>query len=183
MIKIGNQVETIDDAIKGIVIKISPEQITILTEDDFEMSFHPGELVVTGNSMAGTHVSFESVARAKNEKESSKPRKNVRIKPKERVQPAMEVDLHIHKLVNSTKQLSNYDMLTIQLDTAKRQLDFAIKKRIQRIVFIHGIGDGVLRAELEYLFKRYDNLKFYDADFQKYGRGATEVYIFQNKTP
>ena len=24
------------------------------------------------------------------------------------------------------------------------------------------------------------NLKFYDADYQKYGLGATEVYIFQN---
>jgi dsDNA-specific endonuclease/ATPase MutS2 len=95
----------------------------------------------------------------------------------------MEVDLHIHKLVKNSKNMSNYDMLTIQLDTAKRQLDFAIRKRIQRVVFIHGIGDGVLRTELEFLFKRYDNLKYYDANFQKYGRGATEVYIFQNKTP
>jgi len=50
-------------------------------------------------------------------------------------------------------------------------------------VFIHGIGEGVLKAELEYLFRRYGNLKYYDADYQKYGRGATEVYIFQSKTP
>ena len=63
---------------------------------------------------------------------------------------------------------------------AKRQMDFAISKRIQKVVFIHGVGEGVLRAELESLFGRYDNLKFYDADFQKYGRGATEVYFFQN---
>ena len=71
-------------------------------------------------------------------------------------------------------------MLTIQLDAAKRQLDFAISKRIQKVVFIHGVGEGVLRTELEFLFNRYDNVKFYDADYQKYGRGATEVYIFQN---
>ena len=74
-------------------------------------------------------------------------------------------------------------MLTIQIDTAKRQLDFAIRKKIQRIVFIHGVGDGVLRAEMEYLFRRYDNVKYYDADLQKYGRGATEVYIYQNIAP
>ncbi|HET8809171.1 MAG TPA: Smr/MutS family protein, partial [Flavobacteriaceae bacterium] len=102
------------------------------------------------------------------------------IRPKERNLPAMEVDLHIHQLVNSTKNLTNFDMLNLQLDTAKRQLDFAIKKRIQKVVFIHGVGEGVLRAELESLFRRYDNLKFYDADYQKYGLGATEVYIFQN---
>ena len=92
----------------------------------------------------------------------------------------MEVDLHIHQLTNSTKHMSNHDMLTLQLDTAKRQLDFAIRKRIQKVVFIHGVGEGVLKLELEYLFSRYDNVKFYDADYQKYGLGATEVYIYQN---
>ena len=92
----------------------------------------------------------------------------------------MEVDLHIHQLVQSTKGLTNYDMLTLQLETARRQLEFAINKRIQKVVFIHGVGEGVLRTELEYLFGRYENVKFYDANYQKYGVGATEVYILQN---
>lgn len=92
----------------------------------------------------------------------------------------MEVDLHIHQLVQSTKGLSNFDMLNLQLDTAKRQLDFAIRKRIQKVVFIHGVGEGVLKEELHYLFKKYDNIKFYDAEYQKYGLGATEIYIYQN---
>jgi dsDNA-specific endonuclease/ATPase MutS2 len=71
-------------------------------------------------------------------------------------------------------------MLTLQMDTAKRQLEFAIRKRIQKVVFIHGVGEGVLKTELEYLFGRYNNVKYYDADYQKYGLGATEVYIYQN---
>ena len=92
----------------------------------------------------------------------------------------MEVDLHIHQLVPSSKGMSNYDMLNIQMETAKRQLEFAIRKRIQKVVFIHGVGAGVLKEELNYLFKRYENVKYYDADYQKYGLGATEVYIYQN---
>ncbi len=92
----------------------------------------------------------------------------------------MEVDLHIGKLVRKSGGMSNYEILNIQMDTAKRQLNFAISKRIQKVVFIHGVGEGVLRAELESLFSRYENLKWYDADYQKYGLGATEVYIFQN---
>ena len=76
--------------------------------------------------------------------------------------------------------MANHDMLTLQLDTAKRQLEFAIRKRIQKVVFIHGVGEGVLKIELDYLFGRYGNVKFYDADYQKYGLGATEVYIYQN---
>jgi hypothetical protein len=55
-----------------------------------------------------------------------------------------------------------------------------MRKRIQKIVFIHGVGEGILKAELDFLLGRYDNLKFYDADYQKYGLGATEVYFFQN---
>ena len=117
------------------------------------------------------------------EKKSEPYKKVSRVKRKERTLPPMEVDLHIHQLVPKTKGMNNYDMLTVQIDTAKRQLEFAIKKRIQRVVFIHGIGAGVLKAELEYLFRQYGNLEYNDADYQKYGRGATEVYIFQNKQP
>ncbi|MFL1012109.1 Smr/MutS family protein [Flavisericum labens] len=92
----------------------------------------------------------------------------------------MEVDLHINQLVKSTRGMTNHDMLTLQLDTARHKLEFAIANRIQKVVFIHGVGEGVLKLELEYLFGRYGNVKFYDANYQKYGLGATEVYILQN---
>jgi hypothetical protein len=43
------------------------------------------------------------------------------------------------------------------------------------------VGEGVLKAELDFLLGRYDNLKFQDANYQKYGLGATEVYFIKNK--
>jgi dsDNA-specific endonuclease/ATPase MutS2 len=82
--------------------------------------------------------------------------------------------------MKNPKAIGKFEMLNLQLDTAKRQLDFAISKRIQKIVFIHGVGEGVLKEELGYMLRKYDNVKFYDADYQKYGLGATEVYVFQN---
>ena len=91
----------------------------------------------------------------------------------------MEVDLHIHQLTRSVKGMSNFEMLSIQLDTAKKRLEFAIKKRIPRVIFIHGVGEGVLKIELESLLSKYP-VDIYPASFQKYGFGATEVYIFQN---
>lgn len=181
--KKGDRVETIDDAICGVVKSAKNGVVQVLTEDDFELEFREEELVVVGAPISYQSMLPDDMTFVLAEKEEKKPKKTRRIKPKERTAPAMEVDLHIHKLVEHTKQLSNHDMLTIQIDTAKRQLDFAISKRIQRVVFIHGVGDGVLKAELEYLFRRYENLRYYDADFKKYARGATEVYIFQNKTP
>jgi len=181
MMKIGDKVSAVDDAVNGVVTEIDGDLITINTEDDFELQYSEKELVVIGGFALEKEINFFQISQAISEKEDNKPKKSQKVKSKERNLPPMEVDLHINQLIKNSKSMSNYDMVTLQLDTAKRQLDFAISKRIQKIVFIHGVGEGVLRAELEFLFKRYDALKFYDADFQKYGRGAVEVYIFQNK--
>lgn len=178
--KKGDKVSVLDDAISGVVTAVKGNTITIETNDGFELDFLKKELIVMDGSISRRELARMDVSSVISEKSTKKPGKTQRIKPKERTLPAMEVDLHIHHLVPKTRGMDNYDMLTIQIDTAKRQLDFAISKRIQKVVFIHGIGAGVLRMELEYLFNRYENVKFYDADYQKYGRGATEVYIFQN---
>ncbi|WP_339665145.1 Smr/MutS family protein [Maribacter arcticus] len=175
--QIGDIVETIDDVIKGVVESINGEEITIVSDDGFSLDFMAKELVYISNEI---HVSNSEIAEIKKEKELPKRKKANVVRVKERTAPKMEVDLHINQLVKNPKQIGKFEMLNLQLDTAKRQLDFAISKRIQKIVFIHGVGEGVLKEELGYLFRKYDNVKFYDADYQKYGLGATEVYIFQN---
>jgi len=76
--------------------------------------------------------------------------------------------------------MNNFDILNIQVDTARGQLEFAIKNRIPKIVFIHGMGEGVLKSELDYLLGRYPEISYQDANYRKYGLGATEVYIKQN---
>ena len=159
-----------------MVISINGEQITIESDEGFLLIYEARELV---KFFDGIVVSNYEVARVKAEKELPKKRKSNAIRPKERNAPKMEVDLHIHQLTNKARGMSNYDMLNLQLETAKRQLEFAIHKRIQKVVFVHGVGEGVLKEELKYLFGRYDNVRYYDADYQKYGLGATEVYINQ----
>lgn len=178
---INDKVEVLDDSLKGVVINVKGDMVTIETTEGFSLEFHKSELVKTGseqrNFISTSNVEFSEILK---EKQTPKRFKSPRIKPKDRNAPPMEVDLHIDKLVNSYKGMSSYDILNLQLETAKRQIEFAAQKRIQKIVFIHGVGEGVLKAELDFLLGRYDNLKFYDADYQKYGIGATEVYIFQN---
>ncbi len=174
--QINDRVETIDDTIKGVVMAIHGNQITIESDEGFPLTYESGELVKIQDAI---EVSNYEVARIKSEKELPKPRRAPAPKVKERNAPKMEVDLHIHQLTNSSRGMSNYDMLNLQLETAKRQLEFAIRKRIKKVVFIHGVGAGVLKEELKYLFGRYDNVHYYDADYQKYGLGATEVYIYQ----
>jgi dsDNA-specific endonuclease/ATPase MutS2 len=175
--QIGELVETIDDTIKGVVTGVEEKEITIESQDGFQLTFAASELVKIETDIV---VSNYEVAQIKLEKELPKKRKTASARPKERNAPKMEVDLHIHQLTPRSQGMSNFDMLNLQLETAKRQLEFAIRKRIPKVVFIHGVGNGVLKEELKYLFGRYENITYYDADYQKYGLGATEVYFYQS---
>jgi dsDNA-specific endonuclease/ATPase MutS2 len=114
------------------------------------------------------------------EKAIPKPRSFVKERKDKNERAAPEFDLHIEKLVLNKQGMSNYDILTLQSETAKRHIEFAIKNRIPKIVFIHGVGEGVLKAELDFLLGRYDNIDFREGNYQKYGQGATEVFIKQN---
>ncbi|WP_434035929.1 Smr/MutS family protein [Formosa sp. 4Alg 33] len=180
--KKGDTISVLDEDISGTVLKAEGTTISVETEDGFVLNFEAHELIkIKSEKELESDLLFNNpTSHVISEKEEYKPRKSVRVKPKERFEPTMEVDLHIHNLTKSTRNMGNYDMLTLQLDTAKHKLEFAMKNRIQKVVFIHGVGEGVLKMELEYLFNHYDNLKYYDANYQKYGVGATEVYIFQN---
>jgi len=181
---VGDNVLVLDEDFSGVIKIIKDNVITIETKDGFLLDFQSEELVKIKSdaSLKSSLFTNTTINNVISEKETSK-RKQPTTKPKERYEPTMEVDLHINQLVKSPKGMSNHDMLTLQLDTARRQLEFAMAKRIQKIVFIHGVGEGVLKVELEYLFARYNNIKFYDANYQKYGVGATEVYILQNVAP
>ncbi len=90
----------------------------------------------------------------------------------------VEIDLHIGELLDNTNGMSNGDMLNYQLDVFRKTLEEYKTKKGQRIVFIHGKGDGVLRnailKELKYKYKEYT---CQDASFREYGFGATMVTI------
>tara|TARA_R110002072_G_scaffold97239_7_gene213757 strand:- start:7833 stop:8390 length:558 start_codon:yes stop_codon:yes gene_type:complete len=180
--KLGDYVLVLDEDLSGVIKQITGNTISIETEDGFLIDFKSDELVKQQKKQDLKSELFlhSDISDVVSEKETPKRKQQTKKKAKDRYEPTMEVDLHINQLVNSAKGMSNHDMLTLQLVTAKRKLDFAINKRIQKIVFIHGVGEGVLKMELEYLFGRYDNVKYYDANYQKYGLGATEVYIYQN---
>jgi hypothetical protein len=97
---------------------------------------------------------------------------------KEKSDTVLEVDLHINQLLDSTKGLSNTDMMNVQLDTFRKTMEENKTKKGQKIVFIHGKGEGVLRnAILSELKAKYKNFPVQDASFREYGFGATMVTV------
>jgi hypothetical protein len=90
----------------------------------------------------------------------------------------VEVDLHINCLLDSTAGLTNTDMLNVQLDTFRKTIEEYKNKKGQKIVFIHGKGEGVLKnALLSELKLKYKHFPVQDASFREYGFGATMITI------
>lgn len=90
----------------------------------------------------------------------------------------VEVDLHIHQLLDNLAGLSNSDMLEVQMGEFRRVMEQYMGDKGRRIVFIHGKGEGVLRqAILKELKLKYKNCDVQDASFREYGFGATQVTI------
>ena len=90
----------------------------------------------------------------------------------------IEVDLHIDKLLETTAGMNNTAMLQHQLGIFKQTMESYRGAKGQRIVFIHGKGEGVLRkAIIDELKLRYSKCEWQDASFQQYGFGATQVTI------
>lgn len=90
----------------------------------------------------------------------------------------LEIDLHIDELIDNLIGLSPADMLTYQLEKFEEVMQEYKKVKGQKIVFIHGKGNGVLRKELILrLKKNFPNSLAQDASFREYGFGATLVTI------
>lgn len=90
----------------------------------------------------------------------------------------VEIDLHIHELLEDTRGLTNHEMLEVQMGRFRNELETAIANGTRRIVFIHGVGNGTLKQELrQELTNKYKKYYFQDASFKEYGFGATMVIL------
>ena len=176
--EIGKQVAVVDDILTGTITAIKGEMIEIQDDEGMRYEFYEKELILLKNDQYEL-TKFSDINNALLKQKSSLEKKKEVVFTKSKNEVVFEVDLHINQLVDSTRNMDNYDMLTLQLNTAKRKLEYAISQRFSNVIFIHGVGEGVLKKELQYLFQKYP-VDFYDASYQQYGLGATEVYIYQN---
>ncbi len=178
---IGDKVSVLDEAVNGVVVSIKNTEITIETEDGFPMTYFVNELIKNNNTSDLNNFNrSDALLKKNNDLQPSRKQKELQKKFENVERGVPEFDLHIEKLTNNFKGMSNYDILTLQMETAKRHVDFAIRNRIPKIVFIHGVGEGILKSELDFMLHRYEQISFQDANYQKYGLGATEIYFKQN---
>ena len=176
-LKINDIVMSLDDNLEGVVKQVIGSEVLVETLDGFELMFSVNELVVIPKKLEALkplHVPQEVI-----KQKSNTAKKPVSKKHSKREIFTIEVDLHIEKLVDNLRGLSNFDILEIQLKMAQRSIEQAIRNKTPKLVLIHGVGEGILKNELTYLYRKYPNIVVQEANFQKYGLGATELYFEQ----
>lgn len=149
------------------------------TENDY---FDENALVyyITRNDLPEREmlISAGDIQRAMQEKSASERRPRVQAVSKKEKKSIIEVDLHINQLLDNTSGMSNTEILEYQLKKMNEVIQENIKRKGQKIVFIHGKGDGVLKnAVLQELKNKYRSFYVQDASFREYGFGATMITI------
>lgn len=88
------------------------------------------------------------------------------------------VDLHISAIPDAPATLKPHEILQVQFAHFKRQMEKGLTQGLEKMVFIHGIGDGVLKRKIREFLHGYSKVKnVQDADELKYGKGATEIWF------
>ncbi len=185
---VGDEVSFLDEVGGGVVLRMAgKDRVVLRTWDGFELEY-PVKMVVKRERAASYAVSDHHAKlvaandrmaeRIEKDKGKGASVNNGGRAPARVEDPSvMEIDLHLHKLLEDEEKLTDGEKLTFQLDYFERMLNTAIKLRKRRLVVIHGVGEGVLREEVRKMLQYYEGCRFDDADPRRYGHGATAIDI------
>ncbi|MGB1018271.1 MAG: hypothetical protein ACPGVH_04320 [Chitinophagales bacterium] len=173
LFSVGDKVQLINDNVKGIILQLTSYKAIIEDEDGFEIEVLLTNLCLQTN-IADYNLNNDNILIAIEQKEFIEEEKKQSIGHLKR--SVLEVDIHIHHLTSSTRNMTNHDMVLLQLKKVKETLNRIDRKIHSKIVFIHGVGSGKLRNEIEILLNK-QKYNFQDASFEKYGSGALEIVL------
>lgn len=167
--KVGEKVAFLNEPGWGIVQEVlSNHQYKIEDEDGFScVRYHSDLVPVYSQNFKVDKVEQEKQEVKKQSKKSGKR------KPPE----VWKIDLHLDELVDSPGCVEFSRMLQIQMNHCRSFVQKAKKNGIRKVVVIHGVGQGVLKESVRKFSVEINAKEVYDADFRKYGRGATEIVL------
>ena len=171
--EVGWSVKFLNDNLTGTITAINRSQATVLCDDGFERTTSISEI-----------VKYNKLDNDKLEKSKAKvkPSDLLDKKGKPIIQKVKEdyIDLHIEELIDDHRNMTNGEIMLLQLRKFEEKMSLSIRNRSERLVVVHGVGEGVLRSEIHHRLTTKYSYEFMDAPYQQYGRGATLI-LFREK--
>ena len=144
-LKVGQSVVLIDSDHRGKIVSLG-KRVQIELEDGLVIEASYGEFAVTD------HTELEAL-------KSSKVKHHKKVSPSSTASPGslhqkqkpakgiLEIDLHIEALPGGN-QIPKGQQLQYQMDTFNRVIRDHLPHKGLKISFIHGVGDGILKAAI-----------------------------------
>ena len=179
MLKVGDKVRFVDSMGGGIVTVLKSRMFAVVRDEDgLEIPVQTNRLVVVD-----TNLDTLQTRRTVPNKDAIKHRRSSTATLKLSAASGkgihkIEVDLHIQQLTTAAHHLDNSTIIDIQLNEFHRIMRSNIHRRGLHIVFIHGVGTGVLQQAIYHALRTdYPRCTAHAAPYARYGQGATEVTI------
>lgn len=190
----GVRVRFLNDVGEAVVVSQEGSAVTVTDQDGFDRTVEASELMLAPDAkqeaekyeargMDMAQLLRQDVGEKRMralQREFEVKYRHAQATSMHRKDAHMEVDLHIHELVDDQTGLADRAKLSIQIAHFDRMMDIAKREKLRRIVFIHGVGQGVLRHQLRSRLEQdHPDCTWRDGDPRKYGSGATEVMLGQ----
>ena len=185
--QIGSKVRFLNEVGGGIITKVlSSTKVIVENEDGFDEEHFIKNLVEESSrkdyKLDGIEHNLavqEKIASESKEKQLEDFYQKTKSLNRIETSDEIEVDLHIEELIETHKGMTNAHILDVQMANFKRELNIAIRKKVNKLIIIHGVGEGVLKSEIRReLYDCYPSIEHHDANYRKYGYGATEILIY-----
>ena len=164
--KIGDKVKFLRSNDFGVVESIiSERKLKVRDSSDFISVVNINDIIIHDNSTntVGAYGDMKTNKDNHSNKKKTKIVSNLNV---------LKFDLHIENLISDYQQMTNFEIVQLQV---KKCEDFLLKSfntNVQKLIIIHGIGEGVLKKEVHELLNRYQ-LRYYES----LNGGSTEVMI------
>ena len=192
-IKVGGKVRFLNEVGGGVVLQLlSHARALVRTDDGFELEVPLKALVPATQGVGDVvydlkdhHVRTVIENDLMSDRMAADRKKGGSLKrakqgDRSADDSVMEIDLHLHELVDDERHLGEGEKLEYQLRYFERMLNTAIRTGKRKLIVIHGVGEGRLRDEVRRVLDHYDVVRFHDANPRQYGYGATEVEILRH---
>lgn len=181
--KIGDKVKFLNENLQGIVkAMLKNDMLLIEATDGFDYKVKSNQiLVINDDNSVIYNINKEDIRKKitipTSKKNTSDILSRYTTNTKYQSEKVIEIDLHLEELVEFPMKLDDRLRLYTQMQHAKKCLEAAVNQHYRKLIFIHGVGEGVLKSELRNYLAQFEYITVKDADYREYGSGATEVII------
>ena len=165
--KIGDKVKFLKSNDFGTIVNIISDRKIQVEDSSLFLTVVNVKDIVKFDDHTDSVSAYGDITYAKDSKENESAKKISRHNLNE-----VKIDLHIENLSNDFLAMSNFEIVQVQIKKCEDALINAINSNSQKLIIVHGIGEGVLKKEVHNLLTRFE-LRY----FISINGGSTEVML------